>query len=97
MQSSYLLLVLLAVVGAASLTGAQRHRYRALHATLGSPAPAPPSSGPTPLSSACYHLLLLLLLGDGRRANVPVHGTSTAYAQGREARHHSNTVFSKLH
>src|SRR5215217_317857 len=56
MRPSSLLLVLLAVVAAASQTRAQRHCYRALDATLGSPALAPPSSGPALLSSAHYLL-----------------------------------------
>src|SRR3712207_2345989 len=63
MRPSSLLLVLLVVVAATSLTGAQRHRYRVLHATLGSPAPGPPAFGPeppssgrAPLGSACYLL-----------------------------------------
>src|SRR5215207_1559100 len=56
MRPASLLLVLLAVVAAASQTRAQRHRYRALRAILGSPAPAPPSYGPALLSSARYLL-----------------------------------------
>src|ERR671910_3617771 len=87
MRPASLLLVLLAVVAAASQTRAQRHCYRALRATPGSPALTSPSSGPTPLSSARYLLPPCLPAPSsvGRsveRTLLPVHVTSTAYAQG---------------
>src|SRR5215211_248804 len=86
MRPASLLLVLLAVVAAASQTRAQRHCYRALRATPGSPALTSPSSGPTPLSSARYLLLPCLRAPSvGRSAErtlLPVYVTSTAYTQG---------------
>src|SRR5919112_4030146 len=87
MRPASLLLVLLAVVAAASQTRAQRYCYRALRATPGSPALTPPSSGPTPLSSARYLLPPSLpapssVGRSARSALRPVHVTSTAYTQG---------------
>src|ERR687895_1906170 len=98
MRPPSLLPVLLVVVAAASLTGGERHRYRALRATLGSPAPAPPAFGSAPLSFARYLLRPWSPAPSsaGRSAEqTPRPGAfnESSIPVGERALHHSNAVF----